>query len=217
MEEGTALPTERLMAESLGVGRTTMREALRLLETRGVLTIRSGPGGGPVVRRPHPADLTEALTLILQFESATFQAVTDARLLLEPMAARSAARHITKAAIRDLRAINAELEASQADIEAFAAANRRFHSTIAENCGNIVLQIFAETLLTIGDGRSVGVSYAARQVVAIADSHERIIAALAAREEDAAEAAMRDHLDEAMVYWKRRFGDLVSRPVRWVQ
>jgi len=61
---GTMLPTEREMIESMGVGRTTLREALRLLETRGVLTIKSGPRGGPVVRRPRPSDLSEALTCI---------------------------------------------------------------------------------------------------------------------------------------------------------
>src|ERR1700733_13663454 len=50
--EGALLPTEREMVATFRVGRTTLREALRLLETRGVLTIRPGPQGGPVVRRP---------------------------------------------------------------------------------------------------------------------------------------------------------------------
>src|ERR1700728_4543760 len=68
LPEGTALPPEREMVASFGVGRNTLREALRILETRGVITIRSGPGGGPVVRRPRPSDLGEAMTLILQFE-----------------------------------------------------------------------------------------------------------------------------------------------------
>jgi DNA-binding FadR family transcriptional regulator len=211
------LPTERLMAESLGVGRTTMREALRLLETRGVLTIRLGPGGGPVVRRPHPNDLTEALTLMLQFESSTFHEVMDARAWLEPTVARSAASNISQSALRELAAVNKKLARSTDDIEAFAANNRRFHSIIAEGCGSVVMGIFCATLLRIGDGRSVGVSYSATQVSAIAEAHEQIIEALTARDESAAEAAMRAHLEEAITYWRRRFGELVSRPVRWVQ
>src|ERR1700755_619918 len=56
---GSMLPREKDMIETLGVGRTTLSEPLRILETRGVLTIRSGPGGGPIVRHPQPSDLTE--------------------------------------------------------------------------------------------------------------------------------------------------------------
>src|ERR1700722_19133957 len=109
LPEGTALPPERGMVASFGVGRNTLREALRILESRGVITIRSGPGGGPVVRRPRPSDLGEALTLILQFESATFREVMDARAWLEPIVTRSAARSIGKPAIAELRAVNASM------------------------------------------------------------------------------------------------------------
>src|SRR5207248_1815276 len=78
----------------LGVGRTTLREALRLLETRGVLTIRAGPKGGPVVRRPSAEDFGDALALILQFEGASLSDVIEARNALEPMLARLAAPRI---------------------------------------------------------------------------------------------------------------------------
>jgi DNA-binding FadR family transcriptional regulator len=215
LPEGTALPPEREMIESFGIGRNTLREALRILETRGVITIRSGPGGGPVVRRPRPSDLGEALTLILQFESATFREVIDARAWLEPIVTGSAARAIPKSAIAALREVNAAIVEAPDDLDAFSRHNRRFHSIIAENCGNVVLQTFVETLMTVGDGRSVGINYPPPQVSAIARSHEQIIAALEARDQEAAEAAMREHLGEANAYWRRRFGELTSRPVRW--
>lgn len=215
--EGTPLPTEREMSESMGVGRSTMREALRLLETRGVLTIRSGPGGGPIVRRPRPADLSESLTLMLQFQSATFENVMAARLWLEPTLASNAAKGISDEAIAEMREVNQRMADFDGDLDEFSLGNRRFHSIIAENCGNIVLQIFCETVTTIGDGRTVGISYAPAQVKAIAESHEKIIEALEAHDPDAAEAAMRAHLEEAIAYWRHRFGEFVSRPVRWMQ
>jgi DNA-binding FadR family transcriptional regulator len=215
LPEGTGLPPEREMIESFGIGRNTLREALRILETRGVLTIRSGPGGGPVVRRPRPGDLGEALTLILQFESATFREVMDARAWLEPIVTRSAAAAISKSAIAALREVNSAIIDAPEDLEAFSRHNRRFHSIIAENCGNVVLQVFSETLIAVGDGRSVGISYPVPQVTAIAESHEQIIATLEAHDPDAAEAAMRAHLGDASAYWRRRFGDVTSRPVRW--
>jgi DNA-binding FadR family transcriptional regulator len=215
LPEGTALPPEREMIESFGIGRNTLREALRILETRGVITIRSGPGGGPVVRRPRPSDLSEALTLILQFEAATFREVMEARAWLEPIVTGFAAAIITKPVIAALREVNAAIIEAPDDLEAFSRQNRRFHSLIAENCGNVVLRTFAETVIAVGDGRSVGITYPARQVTAIAEAHEKIIAALDAKDPQAAEEAMREHLGEASTYWRRRFGELTSRPVRW--
>jgi GntR family transcriptional regulator, transcriptional repressor for pyruvate dehydrogenase complex len=215
LPEGTALPPEREMIESFGIGRNTLREALRILETRGVITIRSGPGGGPVVRRPRPSDLGEALTLILQFESATFREVMDARAWLEPIVTASAAAIIGKPAIAALREVNESMGEAPDDLDSFSRQNRRFHSLIAENCGNVVLRTFAETLISVGDGRSVGITYSPAQVTAIVAAHERIISALEAKDSQAAEQTMREHLDEANTYWRRKFGELTSRPVRW--
>jgi DNA-binding FadR family transcriptional regulator len=215
LPEGTTLPPERIMLETLDIGRTSLREALRLLETRGVITIRSGPGGGPVVRRPRPADLSEALTLILQFESSTFLEVMEARTWLEPILARLAATRMSDEAIAALRSANEEIDGAQENLDAFSAGNRNFHEIIAQNCGNIVLQIFGATLHAIGDGRAVGISYGRKQTLAIAQAHEGLIEAFEARDEDAAEAAMQVHLEEANKYWRTRYSDLVSRPVRW--
>src|SRR5207248_107530 len=77
---GSRLPVERVMLESLGVGRTTLREALRLLETRGVLTIRAGPKGGPVVRRPSAeafGDARAAGSVVLRVLLETLKSIAD--------------------------------------------------------------------------------------------------------------------------------------------
>src|SRR4051794_14508658 len=62
LSDGARLPTEAELQRHFGVGRTTLREALRLLETQGALTIKAGPRGGPVVRLPRPEDLRGSLT-----------------------------------------------------------------------------------------------------------------------------------------------------------
>lgn len=215
--EGTTLPPERLMLKSLNVGRTTLREALRLLETRGVITMRSGPGGGPIVRKPRPQDLSEALTLTLQYETASFLDVMDARLWLEPTLARLAASNVTEEALDSLRAANAEIASADANLDAFSGGNQAFHSIIAALCGNVVLEIFAATLMAIGDGRMVGISYGKKHTQAIAKAHEVIIDALAAGDPDAAQASMEVHLQEANTYWRTRYSDLLARPIRWTQ
>jgi DNA-binding FadR family transcriptional regulator len=214
---GSMLPREKDMIEQLGVGRTTLREALRILETRGVLTIRSGPGGGPVVRHPQPSDLTEALTLILQFKRATLTEVMDARIWLEPTAARMAAGNITKAEIKRLKDINAEMRANIDSEERIMLANQRFHNVITGATGNLVVQVFNETLMTVADSGITDVSHSKTFKRIAVEGHDRIIEALEAKDGDAAELAMREHVLEGKRRRVKENRDLMARSLRWVQ
>lgn len=216
LAEGTVLPTERQLVETFGVGRTTLREALRLLESRSVLTIKPGPHGGPVVRMPRADDLREALTLMLQFSSSSLMEVLEARTALEPVMARLAAERISKEALTELSDSVERMRLAKGDQSAFLAENRRFHSIIAEATGNRILQVFNDTLKTIADGATLGVVYTPARRQSVAKAHERIVSALRERDGLAAEQAMRDHVAEAGNFWRRKYPDLVSQPVRWV-
>lgn len=212
---GTMLPTEKVMAESYKVGRTTMRESLRLLETRGVIIIRSGPHGGPVVRRPNAADLGEALSLLLQFSDASLSDVMEARQAIEPIMTRLAAKQITDEQLDALQVSVDSILANLHDHEVFQIENQRFHDVIAEASKSKVLGVFAASLKTIADGIMVGVEYTSNRRNAVALAHQRIIDAL--RKHDAAEAEnmMVVHLGEAAGYWSRKYTELNSKPMRW--
>jgi GntR family transcriptional repressor for pyruvate dehydrogenase complex len=214
---GTPLPPEHEMIDSLAVGRTTLREAMRLLETRGVLTIRAGPRGGPVVRRPNPCDLSGALTLILQFEGAALLQVIEARRAVEAAVTRLAATQITADDIAELRAINRTIADHADDQSEVLSGNAVFHQRIGEISGNVVLRVFLETLITIGDGRAVGVTYGHETVRSIVAAHEQIVAALESRDPAAAGAAMDAHLELSQRYWRRHFASEVNRAVQWLQ
>jgi DNA-binding FadR family transcriptional regulator len=215
LQPGSRLPTEREMVESFGVGRTTLREALRLLETRGVITIRSGPHGGPVVRRPLPSDLSESLTLILQFEAASFADVVYARHALEPTAARLAARNIDAETLALLRETLAIVQSSD-DQDVWGRENRRFHSAIAMASGNVPIRVFIETLISLVDGTAVGVRFPPTRRSVVWDLHHHIVDALEAGDEDAAEKAMRAHNEEGIRYFEEHHAQLMTQPVRWV-
>jgi DNA-binding FadR family transcriptional regulator len=214
---GTPLPPEREMVQSMGVGRTTLREALRLLETRGVLTIRSGPRGGPIVRRPDPRDLSEGLSLMLQFEKADLTVMMDARSALEPAAARLAATRISPEVLEELRENNRQIAANANDVEAFFPLNREFHRLIAQASGNMVVRIFVESIMSIADGQSAGIVYKKPQIDAIVEAHERVIQALADGDAPAAEAAMNAHLEDSHAFWNRKYKDMLRTPVNWKQ
>jgi DNA-binding FadR family transcriptional regulator len=214
---GARLPHEKEMIEQIGVGRTSLREALRILETRGVVTIKSGPGGGPVVRHPQPTDLTESFKLILQFQRGTMAEILDARVWLEPIAARMAAENITRHEIARLGEINAEIEAGADTQEKIVDANRRFHSVIAASTANIVVQIYTETLLAIADEGINELHHSREFRRAIIKGHQEIIEALEAKDPDRAELAMREHI---IVGKEGRLnenpGALMTRGLRWV-
>jgi DNA-binding FadR family transcriptional regulator len=213
---GSMLPTEKDMVESYNVGRTTMREALRLLETRGVITIRSGPRGGPVVRRPNSTDLGEALTLILQFEEASLADVMEARQAFEPIMTRLAAKKITEEQL-DLLQESVDLILEDLDDhEVFQTQNQRFHGVIAQSSGSAVLHVFNDTLKSIADGILVGIDYTPNHRKAVALAHQRVIDEFRMRDADRAEEMMRLHLDEAAKYWNRQFSELTSQPLHWI-
>jgi DNA-binding FadR family transcriptional regulator len=214
---GARLPHEKEMIEQIGVGRTSLREALRILETRGVVTIKSGPGGGPVVRHPQPTDLTESFKLILQFQRGTMAEILDARVWLEPIAARMAAENITRHEIARLSEINAEIEAGADTEEKIVDANRRFHSVIAGSTANIVVQIYTETLLAIADEGINELHHSRDFRRAIIKGHRDIIEALEAKDPDRAEMAMREHI---IVGKEGRLNEnqaLMTRGLRWVE
>jgi DNA-binding FadR family transcriptional regulator len=214
--EGTKLPNEKALVEVFDVGRTTLREALRLLETRGVITIRPGPGGGPVVRRPKADDLRESLTLILQFSGASLKDVLEARTALEPMMAKLAAETLTKKQVAQLAASVQRMRDHNQDHDVFLEENKYFHTAIAEATGSSVLWVFNETLKSIADGAVVGVEYTSRRRLAVAAAHEAVVEALRNRDPEAAEAAMRKHVGEAGEFWRRHYPELVARDVRWI-
>ena len=78
------------------VSRESLREALRLLEAQGIVSIRRGPSGGPVVGRAETANLARTLTLYFQLAGATYEELLQAWRLLEPLAAELAARNVDR-------------------------------------------------------------------------------------------------------------------------
>lgn len=215
LPDGARLPIEREMLETLKVGRNTLREALRLLETRGVITIRPGRTGGPVVRRPGAQDLSEALVLLLAFESASLSDVLHARQAVEPMIARLAALRITTDQVDALQATIDVMTKKAGDQLVFLEQNMIFHSLIAEASGNVVLRIVNETLKSINDGAAFGVQYSALRHRQVAAVHARILLGLRNHDGEAAEAEMRAHLSDTGRYWQAKYGPLFNKPVRW--
>ena len=93
LQTGDKLPSEAVMLEDYGLSRESLREGLRLLEVQGLITIRRGPGGGPIVGHLDPASLGRTSTLYFHLAGATYRELLEAWLVLEPILAERAARN----------------------------------------------------------------------------------------------------------------------------
>jgi GntR family transcriptional repressor for pyruvate dehydrogenase complex len=159
---GGRLPAERTLAEQLGVSRTSVREAIRILEAMGV--VRAGVGSGPDAGTVVIADPTAALGSALRLHVATSHLpvadIVQTRVLLESWAVARA--QVDSPALAEAAALLEEMESSQ-DTEAFLALDVRFHLALAEAAGNAVVSAM------MGSLREAIQSYAGRLTANLPD------------------------------------------------
>jgi GntR family transcriptional repressor for pyruvate dehydrogenase complex len=212
---GDKLPPERVMLEEYQVGRGTLRESLRFLELQGIISLKPGPGGGPVVERPEATSLATSLMLLLQFADAQYRVVAEARVALEPTMARLAAERMTPESLAELSDTVKAMEAGLDDQATFLEANKRFHDIIAWSSDNALFGYLVDALADILDGTMLGIDYPAHRRAAILRAHRTILDALERKDPVAAEEAMAKHIEEYARYAERKFPDVLARRVVW--
>jgi len=194
------LPSERTLAERLGVGRSTVREALQRLRRMGMVDVRQGGRGR--VARPTASALVEQIAaparLILHSEPGSLADLKEARLLLEVAVVRLACERATTEDLLRLRACQDELIACAAaaggDFDAFLAADMTFHQALGQATGNAVLagvSLAATNFLMEFHTGLVRLSGAEEITIA---EHAAILEAVEMREAGEAERRMRAHL-----------------------
>ncbi|WP_433502904.1 FadR/GntR family transcriptional regulator [Pseudonocardia halophobica] len=201
LAEGTRLPPEKSMVEEYQVGRSTLREALRLLENRGVLSIKTGREGGPVVRRPHPSDLGEAISLALRFDGVTAEQVVAGQRALVPRLVRLAAENVSAAQLAAIGECLDRMDLYVEQIAVFETESRRFHTIVAEAAQSPVLAILVSAVDAVLDGfRADDPIPDTRQATRAArvkytELHKRLHEALGRRDGDAAAAVALELID----------------------
>ena len=211
------LEPERTMLEKYQTGRGTLREALRLLEFQGVISLKPGPRGGPVLQTPDASHLSSTLVLLMQMRSAPFSSIVEVRSAMEPMISSLAATRISEDELTALRETVDQMQNELNDQYLFLDANKRFHDIIAWSSGNALFGYIIESLLGIMDGTVIGIDYPQHRRAAILKAHVEIYDALAARDPEASEARMREHIDAYEQYARRKFPQLLNEMIPWEQ
>ena len=147
LSEGDSLGHEPDLVERFGVSRPSLREALRILEAEGLITVVRGVRGGVIVHEPDERMTARTAALVLQARHVPLADVFEARSTLEPAAAMSVALSSRRrSASKELLRLIDVQEACIDEPEAFGVANAAFHERLVALAGNQTLSIVAEML-----------------------------------------------------------------------
>ena len=190
---GARLPAERELGVQFGVGRTSVREALRMLQATGLVTVR--PGDGAFVANVSSANDRS----FARWESLYHYRVEElfeARLAIEPLAAARAAKRADEDELNSIAAALTAFEqgVNECDLAAMVLADDDFHGAIMLASRNRMFQAMLGVANHLSlESKRAGLSAPGRPPHVLA-KHRAIFAAIAAGDSQAAESAMRDHL-----------------------
>lgn len=188
---GQQMPTERELASMLGVSRTSVREALKQLTDTGYLEVRRGRNGGYFVRANWGPASAEHVRREIIANWAEFEQIFDARTLVEPLIARTAAARRDERDIKAMaKALKAYLDAP--DHDASRRADSALHLAIAEATHNPILVKMSVDLrarITLNLGAEPYTDEA--RCIAIGQHQDLVAAVSAGRGDDAANIAAR--------------------------
>jgi len=192
LKPGDSLPSERDLMESLQVGRSSVREALRSLATMHVIEIQ--PGRGAFVRQPETGDLLPAETLRVLLDRDAMIEIVEARTLLEGEMAKMAAERATEDDLRRIAGILDEMERQTANIEQSLTLNAEFHLAIAQAAHNNVLLKMLQSVRDYLEDRLRELSQTPDGMRKSLSDHRHIYECIQSGDGKCAADAMREHL-----------------------
>jgi GntR family transcriptional repressor for pyruvate dehydrogenase complex len=197
LKPGDLLPPERELGKQFGVSRTVIREAIRGLDAKGLLEVRTGSGA-----RVASVDSTAAQETLRQFVHALASddaSVAEVRSVLEVAAAGLAAQRATPADFERVQTAIDRFSDSLGDVEVATLAELELRRAIAAAAQNPLLVLLHDAIgAALGDVRMTLVR-GQPDWARVLEAHRRILEALAAHDPITAQAAMREHLEHVAV------------------
>ncbi|MCU0604959.1 MAG: FadR family transcriptional regulator [Desulfobacterales bacterium] len=191
---GERLPTERELTEQFQVSRVVVREAVRELEIKGLVKILQGPNGGAYVTDLSFDHLNNAFLDLFHYGKLSVAELIRTRILIECETVRAAASTPPADFDRRLQEALAAERHERLGHSDFVSSRIRIHHILAEMSGNRLLQAIASSLLRLTE-EVILVVKPAENVIHRPEEHAAIIRTVLSRDPDAAEAAMRRHLE----------------------
>ncbi|SEG83794.1 DNA-binding transcriptional regulator, FadR family [Thermomonospora echinospora] len=218
--DGSTLPKQDQLVEEFGVSYPSVREALRILETEGFITVRRGNRGGATVHAPDIGTAGYALGLTLQAMQVKVPDLGAALATLEPLCAAHCAQRTDRgrAVVPPLRELLAEGDDCLDDGAAFTRASRKFHDTLVGFEPNATLRVVVMSLTSLwsvqeetwADVQMSRGAYPSRSDCAAAQrAHERLVTSIEQGDADEAARIAQEHLTAAQRWVCRTLKDRV--------
>jgi GntR family transcriptional regulator, transcriptional repressor for pyruvate dehydrogenase complex len=194
LKPGDKLPSERELADTLQVSRSSIRDAILGLELVGMVEPRQG--AGTIVREFATDSITNPFADALKRRQKSVGELLDFREMLEPPLAARAAMHASADEISEMEEILQRQEEKQGQGEVTIAEDAEFHYSVALASGNgVVLKVIDILMELLRDTRERSLQVEGRSQKSIA-GHRRILAAIKRRDAEAAKAAMQRHIKD---------------------
>ncbi len=201
---GDRLPQERELMAQFAASKGTVREALKALEVQGLISVRTGPGGGAFIERMSEGRAMSLLSNFLFAKNLSIANIYEMRKALEPLVAASATAHIDEAGLARLEAIIAIYDHEPADAQERwnqRMAELDFHGVVAEYSDNPILAFTCRFLQRLLKDLAIAQDIYVQPEPVQRQSgirHQRdLIAAMRRRDADAARAILAEHMAEA--------------------
>lgn len=188
---GASIPTERELTETFQVGRSSVREALRILESRGLI---AGDGRGRFVVAEPTEPLHRSLELLLTLDGGDFSELFEVRNILEVESAGLAATRRSEVDLEILGDAVAAMDVALDVADRYVEADLRFHVGIARATGNRITAHLMHAIRDLLARALVEIFRIPGSAESSAEQHRRILDAIAAGDPDAARRSMREHL-----------------------
>lgn len=198
---GDKIYSENELTRALEVSRTSVREAIRILEVQGLLTVQQGKG---IFVRDSAEERTEALGRWIQNNSDDLFELFEIRVLIEPDCAARAARYADAEEIAEMRESLRRFEEHCANsaIQGAIAQDKLFHNMVARASRNRTLHVLMSTFTrSLNEGWITSLSLPGRQIKTISE-HRAILDAIEAKDSDEARRRMKEHLENAFMELK---------------
>lgn len=206
MRDGDLLPKQSELLAQYQVGKTTLRQAIRILETEGLVAVRRGNTGGLAVQLPSERDAARTFGLVLRSRRVPLEDLAAAVRNLEPTCAGMCAARDDRATevVPQLLALHERCVELVDDLPAFVRACRDFHEGLVALCGNTTMQLLlgtAETLWSAhehdwADAVPEGADFTERKKAGL-DVHRELVDLIAAGDVDGAHGLARRHVEYA--------------------
>lgn len=216
LKPGDVLPVESAMLAQHAVSRESLREGLRLLEVQGLISIRRGPGGGPVVGLVDPANLGRTSTLYYEMAGATYEELFEAWVFAECELAVRAARHpelhLRTAAMAPYLDDD---EPEPALLEDFLAKHTGFHAKVASLARNRVLELSLQTMGQIVT-HHIAIQQDTRLIrERIETDHRKLARAITAGHSQQARSLMEQHVEAIARFHREATGSRMNDYIEW--